>query len=240
MIKAILWDIDATLLNFEMAEKAAFYKCFQKLGLGECNDTLLKQYAVINCSYWERLERNEITKQEVLVQRFTHFFTKENISLAGKTQVELAEAFNEEYQKRLADTVFFCDNGYELLLELKGKVKQYAVTNGTAVAQHKKLENAKLKNIFDGIFISDELGVEKPNRKFFEKVWESVGRYKSGECMIVGDSLTSDMQGGKNAGILCCWYNPGNKENTTGIELDYQIHNLWEVKDIFIQNSEKK
>ena len=77
MIKVVLWDIDGTLLDFEKAEKAAFYKCFEVVGLGTCNDEMLKRYSVINRKYWEKLEKNEITKPEVLVGRFFEFFTKE-------------------------------------------------------------------------------------------------------------------------------------------------------------------
>lgn len=226
MIKTILWDVDATLLNFELAEKAAMEKCFSMFEMGECTQEMLSRYSKINRSYWQRLERGELTKPEVLVGRFEEFFGKEGIP------VEKAAAFNEEYQVRLGDTVFFHDNAYELIKELQGKVKQAIVTNGTVVAQERKLEKSGLNKLITDIFISDRIGAEKPSPKFFEKVWEQLGPYKKEEVMIVGDSLTSDMQGGNNAGIRCCWYNPKGLKNETSVHVDYEITNLWQVKDI--------
>ncbi len=226
MIKTILWDVDATLLNFELAEKAAMEKCFSMFEMGECTQEMLSRYSQINRSYWQRLERGELTKPEVLVGRFEEFFGKEGLP------VEKAAAFNEEYQVRLGDTVFFHDNAYELIKELQGKVKQAIVTNGTVVAQERKLEKSGLNKLITDIFISDQIGAEKPSPKFFEKVWEELGPCKKEEVMIVGDSLTSDMQGGNNAGIRCCWYNPKALKNATSVRVDYEITNLWQVKDI--------
>lgn len=220
MIKVLLWDIDGTLLDFLKAEHEAIKKCFEIFGLGECTDDMISRYSGINKKYWERLERGEITKQEVLIGRFHEFFAQEGI------QTDCAEAFNREYQIRLGDTICFRDNGYELIKSLKGQVKQYAVTNGTKVAQDKKLRLSGLAELFDGIFISEIIGHEKPNVEFFQAVWKQIGNYEHAEIMIVGDSLTSDMQGGNNAGIVCCWYNPGHTENTRGVHVDYEIDDL--------------
>ena len=226
MIKVVLWDIDGTLLNFEEAEKTAIRACFASHGLGECSDEMLKRYSVINRKYWEALEKGELTKPQVLVGRFKEFFEKEGLP------VEAAEPVNDEYQVRLGDTVVFCDNGYELVEKLRGRVKQAAVTNGTKVAQDKKLNKSNLINLLDDVFISDVLGVEKPNAGFFDIVFERIGEYKKEEVLIVGDSLTSDIRGGNNAGILTCWYNPKKLENTIGVDVDYEIANLWEIEQI--------
>lgn len=226
MIKVILWDVDGTLLDFLAAEKEAMKKCFEIYGLGECTDDMISRYSKINKKYWERLERGEITKPEVLVGRFEEFFTSENI------QTDCAADFNKEYQVRLGDTICFCDDSYELVKSLKGRVKQYAVTNGTKVAQDKKLKKSGLVELFDDVFISEELGVEKPGIGFFECVWDKIGKYETGEVMIVGDSLTSDMQGGNNAGIVCCWYNPKGLINDKELKIDYDIDNLQKIKNI--------
>ncbi len=226
MIKVILWDIDGTLLDFEKAEKQAIRTCFEIFDLGECTDEMIARYSVINKGYWERLERKEITKPEVLVGRFQEFFRNEGI------ETDCAEKFNSEYQLRLGDTICFCDDGYELVKGLKNRIKQYAVTNGTKVAQVKKLNGSGLIDLFDHVFISEDVGIEKPDVKFFDHVWDVIGQYEKDEVMIIGDSLTSDMQGGNNAGILCCWYNPKGLENTNGVKLDYEIQNLQEVLKI--------
>ena len=224
MIKAILWDIDGTILDFIRAEHAAIKKCFEVFQLGECTDEMIARYSMINNGYWEKLERKEITKPELLVGRFKDFFAGENII------TDCAKEFNKEYQVRLGDTICFCDNSYELLKSLKGRVKQYAVTNGTKIAHDKKLSKSGLIDVFDDIFISEEVGYEKPDVRFFEHVWAKIGAYRPDEVMIVGDSLTSDMKGGNNAGIVCCWYNPKKVPNTKNLKIDYEIENLNEIK----------
>lgn len=220
MIKVLLWDIDGTVLNFLKAEYVAIKQCFAELGLGECTDEMIGRYTKINRKYWEKLERGEITKPEVLVGRFREFFEAEGLP------VEKAEAFNKEYQVRLGDTICFCDDAYELVKSLKCNYKQYAVTNGTKVAQDKKLKKSGLDQLLDGVFISEEVGVEKPGIGFFEYVWNCIGEYEKSEIMIIGDSLTSDMKGGNNAGIVCCWYNPGHVVNDKGVTVDYEVDNL--------------
>ena len=215
-IRVILWDIDGTILNFIEAEKAAIKMCFAQFQLGECSDEMIARYSVINKSYWERLELGEISKQEVLEGRFLEFFRQEGISLEGEIRSngkelpedDLVRRFNMEYQKRLGDTICFHDDAYELIQRLKGRVKQYAVTNGTRMAQERKLERSGLGQLFDGVFISEDVGIEKPNKEFFDHVFQQIGDYEKDEIMIVGDSLSSDMKGGNNAGIICCWYHP--------------------------------
>ncbi|MBQ7114511.1 MAG: YjjG family noncanonical pyrimidine nucleotidase [Clostridia bacterium] len=228
MIKVILWDVDGTLLDFPKAEYEAIKTCFRIFDLGECTDEMVARYSEINKKYWEMLERKELTKPEVLVGRFREFFAKEKI------QTDCAEDFNKEYQLRLGDTICFCDNSYELLKSLKGRVKQYAVTNGTRIAQDKKLNRSGLIDVFDGIFISEDIGIEKPDVGFFQSVFERIGQYEKDEVMIVGDSLTSDMQGGNNAGILCCWYNPKHVPLTKALRIDYEIDDLNRIEDILI------
>lgn len=225
-IKVILWDIDGTLLNFAEAEKAAIRTCFGMFELGECTDEMLADYSEINRNYWKRLERGEISKKEVLEGRFREFFAKYNLN------VSVAEKFNTQYQVSLGDTVVFYPNGLEVVQELKGKIPQYAVTNGTKIAQDKKLKNSDLIHILDGVFISEVVGVEKPGVGFFDKVFETIGEYDKSEVMIIGDSLTSDIQGGNNAGIVTCWFNPGEKKEDTDLRIDYEIRDLGEILKI--------
>ena len=226
MIKVILWDIDGTLLDFKAAEYRAMKNCFAKYELGECSDEMIARYAGINDEYWELLERGGITRQELFTARFKDFFAVEGIDFSQY------DSFNKEYQAQLAELVIFRDNGYELIKELKGQVKQYAVTNGSFNVQSRKLEKSGLKELFDDCFISDQIGVEKPNVEFFDHVKKVIGDVADEEILIVGDSLTSDIRGGNNAGILCCWYNPQNKGNDRGLRIDYEIRNLQDVRRI--------
>ena len=226
MIKVLLWDIDGTLLNFLEAEKAAIRACFEKFDLGVCTDDMLARYSLINRKYWEMLERKEMTKPEILVGRFREFFGEYGLN------TQCAEDFNAEYQVRLGDTICFNDNGYELVKSLQGKVRQFAVTNGTFVAQSRKLALSGLGELFEDVFISDKIGFEKPDVRFFDAVWERIGEYEKDEIMIIGDSLTSDMQGGNNVGIPCCWYNPEKVENTKDLKIDYEIQDLQVIPEL--------
>ena len=223
MIKIILWDIDATLLDFHAAEHQAMKTLFEKFHLGQCTDEMIARYSKINRSYWERLERGEVTKPQVLVGRFKDFFASEGLA------TRVAPEFNKAYQLSLGDTIVFCDDSYNIVKSLKGKVKQYAVSNGTVVAQTKKLRLSGLGELFDGIFLSEELGVEKPNVEFFDKVFATIGPIRKDEVIIVGDSLTSDIRGGNNAGILTCWYNPSKAPRKDGYQIDYEIADIHDI-----------
>ena len=229
MIKTLLWDVDGTLLDFAQAENYGIRKCFEVFGLGECTDEMLGRYSVINRKYWEALERGELTKQQVLHNRFVEFFEAEGINF------DRIDDFNDEYQERLGDKAFFCNNAYETVSALKGKYHQYAVTNGTIVAQERKLTQSGLINLFDDVFISDKIGFEKPSMDFFNAVQEKIGAFSHDEVMIIGDSLTSDMRGGNNADILCCWYNPHNAQNKYDIKIDYEIKDIAEVLKILAE-----
>ena len=202
MIKTILWDVDRTLLDFDAAERAAIQSLFVEFGLGECSEEQVARYSVLNMKYWEKLERGEITKPQVLVGRFEEFFAEEGID------VSLAPQFNDAYQLRLGDTIVYRDDSYEIVKSLRGKVRQCVVSNGTVVAQTKKLTRSGLGALMDGVFLSEQLGAEKPKKEFFDQVFAAIGPVEKGETMIVGDSLTSDIRGGDNAGIVTCWYNP--------------------------------
>lgn len=222
----LLWDVDGTLLDFIAAEKAAVQTLFREFGLGECTDEMVERYSRINKEYWERLERGELSKPEILVRRFADFFASEGLD-ASK-----APEFNEQYQVRLGDTVVFCDDSYELLSSLRGRVKQYAVSNGTVVAQTRKLRRSGFDRLVDGVFLSEELGYEKPATEFFDRVFAAIGEPDRERVLIVGDSLTSDITGGNRAGIRTCWYNPKGEPNLTAAHADYEIRDLHGILDI--------
>lgn len=227
MIKVILWDIDGTLLDFRPAECHALLSSFEKICPGECTDAMLEDYSAINRKYWEALERKEITKAEVLVQRFEEFFGKYGIDTA------LAKPFNAEYQVRLGDEVHFFPKAKETVEALKqAGIRQYAVTNGTKVAQDIKLKRSGLDQLFDGIYISEVAGYDKPDKRFFQKVFQEIGNYDKGEIIIVGDSLTGDMRGGNNAGIHTCWFNPQGLEKHVTVVTEHEIKSIDEVLSV--------
>ena len=225
-IRAILWDVDGTLLDFAAAEKAAIQKLFGEFGLGECTDRMVARYSSISGGYWKRLERGEITKAEVLVGRYRDFFSELGIDPA------LAEPFNARYQVALGDTVAYRDDSLEIVKALHGRVKQYVVSNGTVIAQAKKLERSHLGEWMDGIFLSEQLGAEKPSPAFFQKVFAVLPDLSPADMLIVGDSLTSDMKGGLMAGIPTCWYNPQSLPRPADMAIAFEIQNLQQVYDL--------
>lgn len=221
--KYYLWDVDGTILDFEAAEKAAIKKLFDRFGLGVCTDDMVKSYSLINKKYWQALERGEMTKPEILVGRFKEFFETQGIDTG------LVHEFNEAYQLALGDTIVFCENAMEIIEMQKANAKVVLVTNGTATAQKKKLDRSGLDKIADYVFISEEVGYEKPSPAFFEKVFSEVGIEDKKEALIIGDSITSDIQGGINAGIDTCWYNPKNEKNSKDLIPTYEIRSLSEL-----------
>ena len=224
--KYLLWDIDGTILNIELAERAAIRSLFDRFKLGECSDEMLMYYSQINKRYWQLMESGKIKKDKMLVERFIEFFSYKGIN------ADIAAEFNKEYQIALCDTIVFNDDAIDIIKHQKKTCKIIIVTNGTEVVQEKKLERSGLNDIVDNVFISELVGFEKPNIKFFEKVILEVGIKDLKEALIIGDSLTSDIQGGHNIGIDTCWYNPKNEENTTLLNPTYTIRNLHELENI--------
>lgn len=226
MIDILLWDVDGTLLDFLAAERNALRACFAAFGLGACTDEMIGRYSVINQQHWRRLERGEITRAQTLYGRFAEFFRKEGIGCRD------VDAFNLEYQKRLGDTVVFFDQADRLIASLRGRVRQYAVTNGTREAQMRKLTRSGLDALFDGVFISELVGADKPSVEFFDAVFREIGPVDRARVMIVGDSLTSDIRGGNNAGVRTCWYNPQGLPAPADLHIDAEIQNLNEIVTI--------
>lgn len=224
--KYLLWDIDGTIINFELAERAAIRSLFERFKLGDCSDEMLMCYSQINKRYWQLMESGKIKKDKMLVERFIEFFSYKGIN------ADIAAEFNKEYQIALCDTIVFNDDAIDIIKHQKKTCKIIIVTNGTEVVQEKKLERSGLNDIVDNVFISELVGFEKPNIKFFEKVILEVGIKDLKEALIIGDSLTSDIQGGHNIGIDTCWYNPKNEENTTLLNPTYTIRNLHELENI--------
>lgn len=226
MTRVILWDVDGTLLDFHAAERVAIRKLFQRFGLGQCTDAMLERYGVINRHCWKRLEQGELTREQVLVGRFEEFLSSEGLDSS------VAAEFNAAYQLTQGETIVYRDDSLEIVKSLRGKVKQYVVSNGTVVAQTKKLRLSGLGELMDGVFLSEQLGVEKPNVEFFDKVFAKIGPVDRSEVVIVGDSLTSDIRGGSNAGIRTCWYNPQGETAPDGVKVDHEITDLHEIMDL--------
>ena len=224
-IKAILYDVDGTLLDFETQEEVALSYCFKKYNLGELSEEKLELYKRINLGYWEMFEKNLITKEKLVVKRFEDYLEALGVKLN-------AEEVNDTYFSKLGDTIVFKDNSYELVKSLKGKIKQYVVTNGAIIVQKTKLAKSGFDKLMDDVFISDEVGYQKPRKEFFDAIKNRLGDIANDEILIVGDSLTSDMKLADNCNLISCFYNPKKKDYKVDFKIDYEISDLNEVKKI--------
>ncbi len=226
MFKVILWDIDNTLLDFFLALHNSLNNRFKEYGLGECSLEAASRFDKINVRYWEYIEKGTLTREEALTGRFKEFFEKEGISF------EDCKSFNLAFETGLADDIYLIENGYDIVKSLKWKYNQYAVTNGAVEVQNTRLEKSGFDKLFDGVFISEGIGCEKPSVEFFDYVIKRIVPCLREEILIIGDSLTSDMLGGNNAKIKTCWYNPKGNINSREVRIDYEIKSLNEIYEI--------
>ena len=201
----VLWDVDNTLLDFSYSQEHALRQCFRSIGR-EITREQIGLYVQINDEYWKRLELGEVTKQQLLTGRFLLMFEK-----LGIEGVDI-EAFAAEYQTALGSVFAFLDDSLNICRTLRGKVRQYVVTNGVTATQQSKLELSGLAEVMDGIFISEQVGSPKPSPAFFDYCLDHIEEKDRSRILIVGDSLTSDIKGGIQAGIPTCWYRAADKE----------------------------
>lgn len=225
----LLFDADNTLLDFTKTEEHAFIETMKSHGY-PYDVAVKKAYDNINHALWKQYELGEITRDEVVFTRFGKFFEK--IGVVGD-----GVAFEKEYQEMLSRGSYVLDGALELLEKLT-KIEGcrcYIVTNGVAKTQHRRLEESGIVRFVDGVFISEELGCQKPAKQFFDIVFAAIGEEKKAETLIIGDTLSSDILGGNNAGIKTCWYNPNHLINTTEAVVNYEIadfQELFEILDI--------
>lgn len=222
---SILWDVDGTLLDFLYSQKYAIRKCFWTAGL-EITEEQISRYSQINDEYWRRLELGEITKEELLTGRFTALFCEYGIEGVD------VEAFRQEYQEALGSVYCFLDDSLTICKSLQGRFQQYVITNGVASTQRNKLKLSGLFEVMDDVFISEEAGYPKPQKEFFDYCLDRIREKDRTRILIVGDSLTSDIRGGVQAGIPTCWYHNGEKKNNMPWKPDWEISDLHMIYDI--------
>ena len=225
MIKTIFFDLDDTIFDFHKAEAVAVSKTLAEQGVDNSKQTVAR-YSEINASMWKRLEKGELSREEVLVKRFEQLFLE--------LGVKNCDAFDtrKKYEKNLSVGHYFVDGAYELLEKLSKKYDLYLVSNGTYKVQEGRLNSSRIKKFFKDIFISEKLGFVKPQKEFFDEVFSKIQNFDKQSAIIVGDSLSSDIKGGNNAEIKTCWFNPKHLQNQTDAKVDYEIHSLNEIYKI--------
>lgn len=222
MFKHILFDADNTLFDFDQMERNAFFDTLQAFDV-PCDDALYIRYREANRLLWLQFEQGRADRTEALAQRFELLLCDMDIDGAEMNRV---------YQHNLAEHTVMMPYALELCEHLSPIYELSIVTNGVGPTQRRKLSHTPLKPFFSRQFISEEIGVSKPDVRFFTHVLNALGHPDRDAVLIVGDSLTSDMQGGMNAGIKTCWLNREGDPVPDGYRLDYVITGLRELEDI--------
>lgn len=228
MIKLVFIDIDDTLLDFDACCKESISKGFEEFNLGRFDDETLKIFHEVNDVLWHQIETKELTFEELKRIRFNKFFSRIGVSFDG---VE----FESYFRDKLYDSCILEDGAFELLTYLKDKKYVLATaSNGPYNQQIHRLKKASIYSYFSYYFISEKVGYSKPSKEFFEKAFLEINKeldIKKEEAIIIGDSLSSDIQGGINSGLKTCFYNKKNKDLLND-NPDYVVSNLLEIKNI--------
>ncbi len=220
----VLLDADETIFDFKKAEAHSFKLMLEQFGV-EYNDDRLALYSEINLQMWKALERGEVTRERLKTLRFEKFFSQ-----IGVSDIDCV-AVNDCYLNNLSYSTFLIDGAKEFVKELHKHCKIYLATNGLTKAQTGRFSRSEIKDDFDGVYISEQIGFAKPDKAYFEFIFNDLNITDKSRVIIMGDSLTSDMQGGKNADITTCLFNR-NGEFTDSALCDYQIGDYNDFFDI--------
>ena len=221
MVKTVLLDLDDTILDFRKAEAGAIRCTLGDAGVA-VKEVILERYHEINKRHWELLEEGKITRDQVKRRRFEQLFGELGLPCDS-------DAICKAYEVNLSQGHFFVPGAEALLKTLAPVYDLYIASNGGAKVQKTRLDSAGIRPYFKGWFISEEVGANKPSPAFFEACFGAIPGFKKETAVIVGDSLTSDIRGGRNVGIRTIWFNPSRKPARKDIPADYEFHDLAEL-----------
>ena len=221
MIEFLFLDLDDTILDFHKAERIAIGKTIGDFGVEPTEEVRL-MYHEINKWHWEQLELGRLTREEVLVNRFGVLFEK-----LGKTVDAVACA--RAYEKNLSQGHWFLPGAEEAVDALSKKYRLFLASNGTASVQKGRMTSANLYRFFETVFVSQEIGHNKPSKAYFDACFADIPGFDKEKAIMVGDSLSSDIRGGINAGIKTVWVNPDHKA-CGEIRPDYEIEYLSQLE----------
>ena len=217
-----LFDADGTLYDFYKAAEAALETMFRRHGF-YYDETVWPIYNEINERLWDSYDKGEIEKDNLKTLRFERLFNKLNISCDE-------ENFNEEFLKEIGRGAFLIDGAYEICEKIHRSGKRiYIVTNGFLAVQESRFTHSPISEFISGFFVSEIVGHKKPDPEYFEYVFSNIPNADKSRTIIIGDSLTSDISGGINAGIDTCWFNAAGVYNTTNITPTYEIKKLLDI-----------
>ncbi len=223
MIKNLLFDLDDTLFDFHASERESLKDTLVHFGI-EPTDEAIALYSEVNRGQWKLLELGKTTKPQLKIDRYRIFFEMTGVDVEASVAADF-------YENRLSRSAILTEGAEELLDALRGKYRLYLITNGFSVIQRGRLAASGIENYFDGIFISEEMGADKPTLQYFDKCFAQIDGFDRSESLIIGDSLSSDIKGGLATGVRTVWYNP-HGDTASNIIPDFEIRTLAELEDL--------
>lgn len=220
----LLLDADNTLFDFDAANRAAFDAVCHTFAIPD-NEETFALYERCNNEMWEAFNRGEVTKDFLVVQRFRNF-------LAAMALDREAEACNALHLTTLGESARLLPYAHEVCCRLSRTHRLYLVTNAVAGVQKARLSASTIAPYITAAFISEEVGCAKPSAAYFDYVLAHIDGITRENCLVVGDSLSSDIRGANNAGLPCCWYNPKGLAKPDDLRVDYQITDLRQLESI--------
>lgn len=217
----LLFDADNTLFDFDQAERNAHLLLCRAHGLAFSEEGY-QLYHKCNADLWRDFDRGLCTKEYLLVERFRRY-----LAITGERADP--EALNRDHLRALGEGAMLLPGAEELCRVLSRDHRLYLLTNAVASVQKARFANSAIAPYFQGVFISEEVGVGKPDPAYFDYVFHAVPGLARDNALVIGDSLTSDIQGANNAGLPCCWFNPKGQPRPQGLRIDYEIRALEEL-----------
>ena len=214
----LLFDADGTLLDFDRSEDEALKRSLQQFGL-VYTPSISRRYHEINDSLWKQFELGQITREQLQATRFATLLQELD---SGESPI----AFNLCYRQFLSESAHLIPGAISLCETLYSCYTMAIVTNGIAQVQRSRLIHSGLGKLFKKVYISEGIGWQKPDKRFFEYVFSDMGISNRSKVLLIGDSLTSDIQGGINAGVDTCWYSPISRQSSPAT---YRVSNFHEL-----------
>lgn len=220
-----LWfDADGTLFDFHAAEGIALRNAFETMST-PYEDRYLDVYRGINQQLWQALERREITQDALQVRRFELLVEAAQLACS-------ANQMGAAYVEHLGACAEMIDGARDVVAALAENSRVAIVTNGLKAVQRNRLALSPIREYVEALIISEEVGAAKPKAAFFEAAFERTGQPDMRDVLIIGDSLSADIQGGADYGIDTCWYNPAGVERPGELAITYEIAALRELLDV--------
>ena len=222
--RTLLFDLDGTILDYSKSETAALYGAYDVVFSTDPPEDLLPVYQEINSGLWKEFEKGTVTIQELKIRRFSDLFDYFKLNADS-------EAFSEIYLKELGEGGYLLDGALDVLKSCAGRFRIGAITNGIGNVQRSRIKKAGIGQYFETVIISNDVGIAKPDPGIFTIALEGMNLLKKDDVLMIGDSLSSDILGGINAGLDTCWINRHEEESGV-IKPVFTISKITELMEI--------